>query len=49
MVMVEEAGFEPKAPPAAQFFGNAGIGYMKKYGATERHMAKIAEKNHRHR
>ncbi|KAI8073883.1 thiolase-like protein [Gongronella butleri] len=48
MVMVEEAGFEPKAPPAAQFFGNAGIGYMKKYGATERHMAKIAEKNHRH-
>ncbi|ORX52421.1 thiolase [Hesseltinella vesiculosa] len=48
MQMIESVGFEPKAPPAAQIFGNAGIGYMNKYGATERHMAKIAEKNHSH-
>lgn len=48
-VMAGERGFEPKAPGAAQIFGNAGIGYMEKYGATEEHMAKIAEKNHRHR
>ncbi|CDH52078.1 sterol carrier protein 2 [Lichtheimia corymbifera JMRC:FSU:9682] len=47
-VMAGERGFEPKAPGAAQIFGNAGIGYMEKYGATEEHMAKIAEKNHRH-
>ncbi|KAL1929518.1 hypothetical protein VTP01DRAFT_1656 [Rhizomucor pusillus] len=48
MVMATEKGFEPKAPGAAQIFGNAGIGYMEKYGATEEHLAKIAEKNHRH-
>ncbi|KAI8144672.1 thiolase-like protein [Fennellomyces sp. T-0311] len=48
MVMAGEKGFEPKAPGAAQIFGNAGIGYMEKYGATEEHLAKIAEKNHRH-
>ena len=47
--MAGERGFEPKAPGAAQIFGNAGIGYMEKHGATEEHMAKIAEKNHRHR
>ncbi|KAI8085022.1 thiolase-like protein [Halteromyces radiatus] len=48
MVMADEVGFDPKAPPAAQFFGNAGISYMEKYGVTSRHLAKIAEKNHRH-
>ncbi|XP_063365311.1 sterol carrier protein 2-like isoform X1 [Cydia amplana] len=37
-----------KAPRTAQFFGNAGLEYMKKYGATEEHIAKIAAKNHRH-
>ncbi|RCH93381.1 sterol carrier protein 2 [Rhizopus stolonifer] len=47
-IMAQERGFEPKAPPAAQIFGNAGMGYMEKYGATEEHLAKIAEKNHRH-
>lgn len=46
--MAGEVGFDPKAPPAAQIFGNAGIAYMEKYGATDRHLAKIAEKNHRH-
>ncbi|KAG1460208.1 hypothetical protein G6F56_006002 [Rhizopus delemar] len=47
-VMATERGFDPKAPTAAQIFGNAGIAYMEKYGATPKHMAKIAEKNHRH-
>lgn len=48
-VMAENRGFEPKAPGAAQIFGNAGIEYIEKYGATPTHLAKIAEKNHRHR
>ncbi|CAO3695492.1 unnamed protein product [Rhizopus stolonifer] len=47
-VMATERGFDPKAPTAAQIFGNAGIAYMERYGATPKHMAKIAEKNHRH-
>ncbi|KAI9276422.1 thiolase-like protein [Sporodiniella umbellata] len=47
-LMATERGFEPKAPMAAQIFGNAGIAYMERYGATAKHMAKIAEKNHRH-
>lgn len=46
--MASEVGFDPKSPPAAQIFGNAGIAYMKRYGATSRHLAQIAEKNHRH-
>lgn len=38
-----------KAPPMAQFFGNAGIEYMKlNPGCTEKHFAMIGEKNHRH-
>ncbi|KAI8393573.1 thiolase-like protein [Radiomyces spectabilis] len=48
IVMAGEVGFDPKAPPAAQIFGNAGIAYCEKYGATPQHLAKIAEKNHRH-
>lgn len=48
MMMMQERGFDPKAPAAAQIFGNAGIAYMEKYGATAQHMAKISEKNHRH-
>lgn len=36
------------APFAAQLFGNAGVEHMQKYGTTETHFAKIAEKNHRH-
>lgn len=36
------------APMTAQYFGNAIMEYMKKYGATETHLAKIAAKNHRH-
>ncbi|CEI96841.1 Putative Sterol carrier protein 2 [Rhizopus microsporus] len=48
IVMANERGFDQKAPMAAQIFGNAGLSYMEKYGATEKHLAKIAEKNHRH-
>ncbi|RKP27810.1 thiolase-like protein [Syncephalis pseudoplumigaleata] len=46
-IMSETRGFS-KGPPAAQIFGNAGIEYCEKYGATADHMAKIGEKNHRH-
>ncbi|KAG0166318.1 sterol carrier protein 2 [Apophysomyces sp. BC1034] len=48
IIMASEKGLDQKAPNAAQIFGNAGIEYMKRYGATEKHLAKIAEKNHRH-
>jgi sterol carrier protein 2 len=45
--MIEKRGFE-KAPPAAQFFGNAGREHMEKYGTTPDHFAKIGWKNHKH-
>jgi acetyl-CoA acetyltransferase len=47
-VMVDERGFEPKAPAAPQMFGNAGIEHMERYGTTPEHFAKIAHKNHKH-
>ncbi|XP_053620740.1 sterol carrier protein 2-like [Plodia interpunctella] len=37
-----------KSPITVQYFGNAGLEHMKKYGTTEVHFAKIAAKNHRH-
>jgi acetyl-CoA acetyltransferase len=38
-----------KAPPMAQFFGNAGKEYMELYpGCTAKHFAMIGEKSHRH-
>jgi sterol carrier protein 2 len=46
-IMVDERGFE-KAPPAPQFFGNAGREHMEKYGTTPEHFAKIGWKNHKH-
>ncbi|KAG9284637.1 hypothetical protein G9A89_004679 [Geosiphon pyriformis] len=46
--MLSETRGLVNAPVAAQIFGNAGIEYCEKYGATPEHMAKIAEKNHRH-
>ena len=46
--MVELRGFEPKSPPAAQVFGNAGREHMDRYGSTAEQFAKIGEKNHRH-
>uniref|UniRef100_A0A2P2I3S0 Sterol carrier protein 2 n=2 Tax=Hirondellea gigas TaxID=1518452 RepID=A0A2P2I3S0_9CRUS len=45
--MASMAGLEA-APMSAQFFGNAGIAHMKRYGTTPRHMAMIAHKNHKH-
>src|SRR4029453_908802 len=45
--MMAQRGFE-KAPPAAQFFGNAGREHMERYGTTPEHFAKIGLKNHRH-
>ncbi|KAI9277203.1 thiolase-like protein [Phascolomyces articulosus] len=41
---------QPKAgtPRAPLIFGNAGMEYMRRYGATAEHLGKIAEKNHRH-
>ncbi|CAG8608157.1 1725_t:CDS:2 [Ambispora leptoticha] len=47
LLMSEARGIESASIPA-QIFGNAGIEYCEKYGATPDHMAKIAEKNHRH-
>ncbi|XP_059058078.1 sterol carrier protein 2-like [Achroia grisella] len=38
----------PPGPLTPQYFGNAGIEHMKKYGTTEVHFAKVAAKNHRH-
>ncbi|KAF9164164.1 sterol carrier protein 2 [Actinomortierella ambigua] len=37
-----------QAPFAAQIFGNAGVEYIERYGATADHLAMIGEKNHRH-
>ncbi|MCP5040059.1 MAG: lipid-transfer protein [bacterium] len=41
-------GFDAKAPPAAQMFGNAGREHMERYGTTAEHFAKIGYKNHKH-
>jgi len=45
--MMNNVGYA-QAPPAAQFFGNAGTEHMKKYGTTTTHFAKVALKNHTH-
>ncbi|XP_064457439.1 sterol carrier protein 2-like [Ornithodoros turicata] len=46
-VLAATHGLQP-APMAAQMFGAAGIEHMSKYGTTQQHLAKIAQKNHRH-
>lgn len=46
-VMIGLRGFAP-APPAPQFFGNAGREHMERYGTKPEHFAKIAWKNHKH-
>jgi len=46
--MIEMNGYEPKAPAAAQFFGNAGREHMERYGTKPEHFAKIGWKNHKH-
>lgn len=45
--MVNLRGFA-QAPPAPQFFGNAGREHMERYGTTAEQMAKIGLKNHKH-
>jgi sterol carrier protein 2 len=45
--MIEKRGFA-KAPPAPQFFGNAGREHMERYGTKPEHFAKIGWKNHKH-
>ena len=45
--MVQMRGFA-KAPPASQFFGNAGREHMERYGTKPEHFAKIGWKNHKH-
>jgi sterol carrier protein 2 len=45
--MIEMRGFA-KAPPASQFFGNAGREHMERYGTKPEHFAKIGWKNHKH-
>lgn len=47
-IMMTTRGVDPKAPGAAQLFGNAGREYMEKYGATEADFAEIARVNHEH-
>jgi acetyl-CoA acetyltransferase len=46
-LMVSLRGFAP-APPAPQFFGNAGREHMDRYGTTREQFAKIGHKNHKH-
>jgi len=46
-LMVSLRGFA-KAPPAPQFFGNAGREHMDRYGTKPEHFAKIGWKNHKH-
>jgi len=46
-LMIETRGFA-KAPPAPQFFGNAGREHMERYGTKPLHFAKIGWKNHKH-
>jgi sterol carrier protein 2 len=45
--MIEMRGFA-QAPPAPQFFGNAGREHMERYGTKPEHFAKIGWKNHKH-
>lgn len=46
--MMSEVVEMEASPIAAQMFGNAGREHMQKYGTKPEHLAKIAEKNHRH-
>ncbi|KOT57925.1 MULTISPECIES: lipid-transfer protein [Streptomyces] len=46
-VMAAAHGFE-MTPPTAQIFGNAAREHMDRYGTTERQLAAVGAKNHRH-
>ena len=47
-MMYETNGVDPKAPGAAQFFGNAAREYISQYGATAEDFAEIARVCHEH-
>ena len=47
-MMYETNGMDPKAPGAAQFFGNAAREYISQYGATAEDFAEIARVCHEH-
>ena len=47
-MMMDTRGVDPKAPGAAQMFGNAGREYMERFGAEKRDFAEIARVNHEH-
>lgn len=46
-IMAAAHGFE-RTPPTAQIFGNAAREHMERHGTTERQLAAVAAKNHRH-
>ncbi|MFC5800173.1 thiolase C-terminal domain-containing protein [Streptomyces formicae] len=46
-VMAAAHGFE-MTPPTAQIFGNAAREHTERHGTTERQLAAVAAKNHRH-
>ncbi|WNO74871.1 lipid-transfer protein [Streptomyces sp. AM8-1-1] len=46
-IMAAAHGFEA-TPPTAQIFGNAAREHMERHGTTERQLAAVAAKNHRH-
>jgi acetyl-CoA acetyltransferase len=39
---------ETSVPITLEFFGNAGLEHMQRYGSTAEHFAMVGEKNHRH-
>lgn len=47
-MMKETRGINPKAPGAAQYFGNAALEYSEKYGSKTKHLTEIAYLNHKH-
>jgi acetyl-CoA acetyltransferase len=47
-VMEAVQGWHPDAPPAAQYFGGAGLEYQQRYGAADATFAKISVKARRH-
>jgi Thiolase, N-terminal domain len=46
--LMEDVAGTTMGPFAAQVFGNGAKEYCDRYGATRRHIAEIAAKNHRH-
>ena len=47
-VMAAHQGFEPSAPRAAQFFGGAGLDYLKEYGIRPDTFGRISVKARQH-